>query len=170
MLWIGILHHEPFKNLALLLIAAICALSAGCAIVQDIQNRQATAREERERAELRQTGPRRACGLQVAGRLEEATYRNKALLSQATAENVSLEISLGEQRGLLLVRTAIAMDFPVATGKKSHPTPSGNLHHPRPRKRTILPTSTAKIYDAQNVVLVGDADARTDARARRGTF
>ena len=83
------------RAVGLLVIAALCALSTGCAIVQDIQTRQERAREE--------------------------------LLSQATAENVSLEISLGEQRGFLLVRTAIAMDFPVATGKKSHPTPSGNF-------------------------------------------
>ena len=92
------------RTFALLLIATICALSAGCAIVQDIQKRQATAREERERAELRQLALVEHAVYRSAAGWRKHTYRNKALLSQATAENVSLEISLGEQRGLLLVR------------------------------------------------------------------
>ena len=76
-----------------------------------------------------------------SGRLagwKKKTYRNKELLAQATSENVALEISLGEQRGFLLVRTAIAMDFPVATGKKSHPTPSGDFTDPGQREKLCL--------------------------------
>ena len=92
---------------------------------------------------------------------EIRTYRNKELLSQATSENVSLEISLSEQRGLLLVRSAIAMDFPVATGKKSHPTPSGSFTI-RAKEKNYFSNLYGKIYDAQNIVLVGDADSRTD--------
>jgi lipoprotein-anchoring transpeptidase ErfK/SrfK len=147
---------------------AICAVSAGCAVVQDIQSRQAKAREEGERAELRkQAIVEHAVYRSVAG-WRKQTYRNKELLSQATAENVSLEISLGEQRGLLLVRTAIAMDFPVATGKNPIPHTSGQLHHPCQREELFF--QSTEIYDAQNAVLVGDADTRTDLVPEGGRF
>jgi len=152
-----------------LLIAAICATSAGCAIVQEIKTRQAKALEERENAELRKQALVEHAAFRSVARWKRNTYRNKELLSQATADNVSLEISLSEQRGLLLVRTAIAMDFPVATGRKSHPTPAGSY--------TILAKETnyssnlyGKIYDAQNVLLVTDADARKDLVPEGGRF
>ena len=149
------------RTFSFLLGVAICAVSAGCAVVHDIQNRQAKAREEGERAELRkQAIVEHAVYRSVAG-WRKQTYRNKELLSQATAENVSLEISLSEQRGLLLVRTAIAMDFPVATGKKSHPTPAGSFTI-RAKEKNYFSNLYGKIYDAQNVVLVGDADTLTD--------
>ena len=157
------------RAVGLLVIAALCALSAGCAIVQDIQTRQERAREERERAELRKIALAEHGVYRSLAGWRKRTYRNEALLSQATAENVSLEISLGEQRGLLLVRTAIAMDFPVATGKKSHPTPSGNFAI-RGKEKNYSSNLYGKIYDAQNVVLVADADARTDAVPEGGRF
>jgi L,D-transpeptidase catalytic domain len=157
------------RTLALLLIVTICGLSAGCAVVQDIQNRQAKAREERERAELRRLALVEHAVYRSAAGWKKHTYRNKTLLSQATAENVSLEISLSEQRGLLLVRTAIAMDFPVATGKKSHPTPAGSFTI-RAKEKNYSSNVYGKIYDAQNVILVGDADARTDVVPAGGRF
>jgi hypothetical protein len=166
---IGIYTMSLSRTIARLLIAAICALSAGCAIVQDIQNRQAKVREERERAELRkQALVEHAVYRSVAG-WRKQTYRKKELLSQATAENVTLEISLGEQRGFLLVRTAIAMDFPVATGKKSHPTPAGSFSI-RAKEKNYSSNLYGKIYDALNVVVVGDADVRTDLMPEGGHF
>jgi lipoprotein-anchoring transpeptidase ErfK/SrfK len=157
------------RTFSFLLSVAICAVSAGCAVVQDIQSRQAKAREEGERAALRkQAIVEHAVYRSVAG-WRKQTYRNKELLSQATAENVSLEISLGEQRGLLLVRTAIAMDFPVATGKKSHPTPTGSFTI-RAKEKNYFSNLYGKIYDAQNAVLVSDADTRTDLVPEGGRF
>ena len=157
------------KAVGRLVIAALCILSTGCAIVQDMQSRQERAREERERAELRKIARAEHEVYRSLAGWRKQTYRNKALLSQATAENVSLEISLGEQRGFLLVRTAIAMDFPVATGKKSHPTPAGSFTI-RGKEKNYSSNLYGKIYDAQNVVLVADADARTDAVPEGGRF
>ena len=104
-----------------------------------------------------------------AGGWKKRTYRNQALLSQATSENVSLEISLSEQRGILLVRTAIAMDFPVATGRKSHPTPAGDFTI-RAKEKNYASNLYGKIYDAQNVLVVGDADVRSDMVPEGGRF
>jgi len=158
-----------FKIFSLPLVTAFCAIGAGCAVVQDIENRQAKAREERERAELRKLAMAEHAVFRSAAGWKKRTYRNKELLTQANAENVSMEISLGEQRGLLLVRTAIAMDFPVATGKKSHPTPAGEFTI-RAKEKNYSSNLYGKIYDALNVVVVSDADARTDAVPEGGRF
>jgi hypothetical protein len=158
-----------FKIFSLPLVTAFCAIGAGCAVVQDIENRQAKAREERERAELRKLAMAEHAVFRSAAGWKKRTYRNKELLTQANSENVSMEISLGEQRGLLLVRTAIAMDFPVATGKKSHPTPAGEFTI-RAKEKNYSSNLYGKIYDALDVVVVSDADARTDAVPEGGRF
>jgi lipoprotein-anchoring transpeptidase ErfK/SrfK len=150
-------------------LVAIAFWCGGCAVVQDVQNRQAKAREENARAELReQARADHALYRSLAG-WRKQTYRNKELLAQATPENVSLEISLADQRGLLLVRTAIAMDFPVATGKKSHPTPTGEFTI-RAKEKNYFSNLYGKIYDAQNIVIVSDADSRTDSVPPGGRF
>jgi hypothetical protein len=153
----------------LLPLAAAFGTFGGCAVVADIQKRQAQAQEERERAELRKLALAEHEVFRAARGWQSKTFRNKDLLAQATPENVSLEISLGEQRGFLLVRTAIAMDFPVATGKKSHPTPAGDFTV-RGKEKNYSSNLYGKIYDAQNVLLVSDADTRSDLVPEGGYF
>ena len=150
------------------LVATFCTFG-GCALVEDIQKNQAKAQEERERAELRKLALAEHAVFRTAAGWKKKTYRNKELLAQATPENVALEISLGEQRGFLLVRTAIAMDFPVATGKKSHPTPSGDFTI-RAKEKNYASNLYGKIYDAQNVMMVSDADTRSDIVPEGGRF
>lgn len=152
----------------LVVLAAFFGLG-GCAIVEDIKRSQAEAREERARAELRKLALAEHAVFREAGGWKKRTYRNKALLSQATSENVTLEISLSEQRGILLVRTAVAMDFPVATGRKSHPTPAGDFTI-RAKEKNYSSNIYGKIYDAQNILLVPDADTRTDIVPEGGRF
>lgn len=128
-----------------------------------------------QQAEKRRHAEERAAALAVhqAWRAEKGwranTYRNDPLLATATAENASVEISLSEQRGLLLVNGCIAMDFPVATGKRSHPTPSGEFRI-RGKERTYSSNLYGKIVDATGGVVVADADTRTDAPAEGTTF
>jgi L,D-transpeptidase catalytic domain len=153
----------------LLPLAAAFGTLGGCAVVEDIQKRQAQAREERERAELRKLALAEHAVFRAASGWKGKTFRNKDLLAQATPENVSLEVSLGEQRGFLLVRTAIAMDFPVATGKKSHPTPAGDFTV-RGKEKNYSSNLYGKIYDAFGVLLVSDADTRTDVVPEGGRF
>lgn len=97
------------------------------------------------------------------------TYRNELLLTAATADNASVEISLSEQRGLLLVNGCIAMDFPVATGKRSHPTPSGEFRV-RAKEREYSSNLYGKIVDVAGVVVVEDADTRTHVPVEGTTF
>jgi hypothetical protein len=89
------------------------------------------------------------------------TYRNEDLLARATAENASVEISLSEQRGFLLVDGGIALDFPVATGRSSHPTPTGEFRI-LGKERNYSSNLYGKIVDSAGVVLVENADCRTD--------
>ena len=157
------------RIVAFLVLVALCAGLPGCAIVKDIQARQEQAREERERAELRQIALLEHAVFRSAAGWRRHTYRNQELLSQATTDNVSMEISLSEQRGILLVRTAIAMDFPVATGRRSHPTPAGNFTI-RGKEKNYSSNLYGKIYDAQNALVVADADVRTDGVPEGGHF
>ncbi len=157
------------KIFAFLVLVALCAGSTGCAIVKGIQARQEEAREERERAELRKLALVEHAVFRSAAGWRRHTYRNQELLSQATTDNVSMEISLSEQRGILLVRTALAMDFPVATGRRSHPTPAGN-YLILAKEKNYSSNLYGKIYDAQNALLVADADARTDLVPEGGRF
>lgn len=97
------------------------------------------------------------------------TYRNDPLLAAATSDNVSIQISLSEQRGLLLVHECIALDFPVATGKRSHPTPTGTFHV-RGKEKEYSSNLYGKIVDAAGTVVVENADRTVDTLAEGTTF
>ncbi len=121
-----------------------------------------SAAEKRARAQLKAQAAAEHGIYRSLGAWKKTTYRNKALLGQATPENVSVEISIKEQRGVLLVKGAIAMDFPVATGKSTHPTPTGS-YHILAKEKDYKSNLYGKIHDASGVVLVEDADSRKDA-------
>jgi lipoprotein-anchoring transpeptidase ErfK/SrfK len=149
--------------------ATCCVVLSGCAVLEDMEKKQAAAREERANAALRASARAEHTAYRELGGWKKQTYRNRALLEQATKENVSIEISLAEQRGLLLVKGAIAMDFPVATGRKSHPTPTGS-YTIRAKEREYYSNLYGRITDATGAVVVADADSRTDAVPEGGSF
>lgn len=130
-------------------------------------------REEAAAARLREAAVARHRDAHAAWRAQEGwrktTYRDKDLLAKATPENTSVEISLSEQRGLLLVDGAIAMDFPVASGKKSHPTPAGHFKI-LSKEKNYASNLYGKIYDAEGAVVHGDADTRRHAVPEGGRF
>ncbi len=49
------------------------------------------------------------------------------VLEKATAENVSITISLGKQRAYFLVGEEIAVDTPISSGKRAGMTPKGSF-------------------------------------------
>jgi lipoprotein-anchoring transpeptidase ErfK/SrfK len=103
------------------------------------------------------------------GGWKKGTYRNKEVLALATPQNVELYVSIAEQRGYLLVRRAIAMDFPVATGKPSHPTPTGTFHI-LIKDKDYHSNLYGRIFDQLGRVSVLDADVRTDPIPEGGKF
>lgn len=140
----------------LLLFAFALAIS-GCATMES----PAQKKVSREDKALQATAKTEHAIFRSLGAWKRSTYRNKPLLEKATPENVEIEISIKEQRGYLLVRGALAMDFPVATGKPSHPTPTGNFTI-RAKEKDYHSNLYGKIFDATGLVLVEDADSRVD--------
>ena len=97
------------------------------------------------------------------------TYRHTDLLSRATKENSAVEISLQDQRGFLLVDGSVAMDFPVATGKASHPTPKGSYKIIE-KKKDHQSNLYGKIVSAEGQTVVSDADTRSNPVPEGGRF
>lgn len=96
-------------------------------------------------------------------------YRNEEVLAGATAAETRVVISLQDQRVLLFHGELLALDGPVATGRRSHPTPTGQF--------SILEKKTdhrsnlyGKILSVEGEVVVSDADRRSDAVPEGGNF
>ena len=97
------------------------------------------------------------------------TYRDEKLVAKAAEGHAAVEISLREQRGLLLVNKAIAMDFPVATGRSSHPTPKGS-YKILEKKKAHSSNLYGHIVGGDGSTVVGDADTRDHAVPVGGRF
>lgn len=142
------------------LFCAAAAALTGCATFEQLQNPQA-----RQAAKIREQ--------HAAFRAQEGwrklTYRHTELLSRATKENSAVEISLEEQRGLLLVDGAVAMDFPVATGKASHPTPKGSYKIIE-KKEDHKSNLYGRMVSGEGQTVVSDADTRDHAVPQGGRF
>lgn len=155
-----------FHKFLLLPLAAGSLIFSGC---EGIQQGQEKARVSKATAALRAKAKAEHEFHRSLAGWNKTTYKNAELMAMATPENTTLEISLSEQRGLLLVNGAIAMDFPVATGKSTHPTPSGS-YHIRAKEKDYHSNLYGKISDATGAVVVADADSRTDTVPEGGKF
>ncbi|CAN5667145.1 hypothetical protein BH09VER1_BH09VER1_01210 [soil metagenome] len=100
---------------------------------------------------------------------EFGSYRNQKLMAQANPSNTSVQISIKEQRGLLLVNGAVAMDFPVATGRAAHPTPTGHFYI-KEKISDYHSNIYGRTFDAYGNVVLPDADKRTDPIPEGGRF
>lgn len=142
-----------------LLCAAVWAAS-GCTALEQMQSPRA-----RQAAKLR--GQHEAFRTQKDWR--KMTYRHAELLARADAGNSALEISLVEQRGVLLVDGAVAMDFPVATGKASHPTPKG-AYKIIEKKKDHESNLYGRMVSGEGQTVVSDADTREHPVPEGGRF
>lgn len=132
-------------------LAAALVLLPGCALVED-------SRQRAEKAKVAKFNQAHADFRTPAG-WRKQTYRNEELMSMATAQNTAVEIALREQRGILLVDGAVAMDFPVATGKSSHPTPKGS-YKILEKKKHHTSNLYGRIVSGSGSTVVSDADTR----------
>ena len=97
------------------------------------------------------------------------TFQDEAVLAELTPENARMVVSLSDQRTLLFADSRVAVDFPVATGKRSHPTPKGSY--------TILEKISnhssnlyGKILDAEGNAITGMTDRRKAQIPEGGSF
>jgi hypothetical protein len=148
----------PFRLASLL---AAVFLFPGCALVEDSRSRA-------EKAKVAKQNEAHATFRTQPG-WRKQTYRNEELLAKATAQNTAVEIALREQRGILLVDGAVAMDFPVATGKSSHPTPKGS-YKILEKKEKHASNLYGRIVSGSGSTVVSDAYTRDHGVPAGGRF
>ncbi len=96
-------------------------------------------------------------------------WRNEEVLSRTNPENSRIVISLASQRGFLMNGEEVAVDYPVCSGRRSHPTPAGTY----PITEKIIDKRSNKygrIYDAEGNVVHSDADVTQDEVPEGGRF
>lgn len=154
--------NHPHRALALLGFS-VALLIQGCAY-----NSEERARE-RETSDLRRANVEAHTTFRAQPKWRSLTFKDDAVLARKDQGALSLRTSIADQRTIVLVDDLIAMDFPVATGKRSHPTPTGEF--------TVINRSSdhrsnlyGKIVDAEGTVVVGDADSRKDEVPEGGRF
>ena len=96
-------------------------------------------------------------------------YKNKDVLSRTNSSNSSIVISLSKQRAFLMNGDEIAIDYPVSTGKKGHPTPPGT-YYIKEKIKDKRSNLYGKIYNSSGKVVNGDADSRKDKVPAGGKF
>lgn len=138
-----------FRNHAAFFPLAVALLLPGCASLQR-KDPVVSKSKEQYTAFRSQPGWRKK------------SYRDEKLMAKVAEGNTSVEIALREQRGLLLVDKAIAMDFPVATGRSTHPTPRGE-YKILEKKKDYASNIYGRIVSADGGTLVSDADTRDHA-------
>lgn len=153
------------------LLSGLCIvlIFSSCISTEEMQKRQAAKAEAAKFAALKQASLDAHAAFRAKKGWKARTYRDDAVLALAKPENLSVQISIADQRGLLWVDQSLGMNFPVATGRKSHPTPTGDykiLVKELSHKSNLY----GKIVDAAGNVTVENADATQHKPAEGETF
>ena len=59
---------------------------------------------------------------------QEGPKLTARLMDRANPDNTNVIVSISKQRIFLLMDNEMVIDAPVSTGRKGHPTPTGNFH------------------------------------------
>ena len=96
-------------------------------------------------------------------------WKNDDLLSRTNPTNSHIKIDLATQRGLFMNGDEVVMDYPICSGIKSRPTPTGTFYI---LEKVIDKCSNryGKYYDAAGDVVNSNADAVLDAMPEGGRF
>ena len=154
-----------FFRFFLLLFLPLPLLFSGCAHWQKIFRSPA----EREAQAKAQAIAERHAVFRATEGWSKRTYQDEEILAALTPENARLIVSLEDQRALLFAGPHVAIDFPVATGKRSHPTPTGSykiLEKVREHRSNLY----GKVLDATGNVLTGMTDRRKAEIPEGGSF
>ncbi len=97
------------------------------------------------------------------------SWTNSELLSATNSSNAWLKIELETQRGILMNGDQVVIDYPICSGRKSHPTPPGTY---KILEKIVDKSSNkyGRIYDAEGKVTHSDADATKDPIPEGGKF
>ena len=96
-------------------------------------------------------------------------YKNSELYAQTHSGNSHLVIDSSKQRGMLMNGEQVVMDYPISSGRSSHPTPKGRFSI---LEKIVDKSSNryGRIYDAEGGLVNSDADAFTDTIPEGGKF
>lgn len=96
-------------------------------------------------------------------------WKDEELLSRTGPENSYIKINLGTQRGLLMNGDDVVIDYPICSGIKSRPTPTGTFYI---LEKIVDKSSNryGRIYDAEGECVNRDADALLDEIPEGGKF
>lgn len=96
-------------------------------------------------------------------------WKNEEVLARTNSGNSHIVISLSKQRGYLMKGSDMAIDYPICSGTRSHPTPKGVF----PITEKVVDKRSNKygrIYDAEGQVVNSDADITQDPVPEGGRF
>lgn len=96
-------------------------------------------------------------------------WKNEELLSQTNSGNSRIVVSLSSQRAFLLKGDEVVIDYPVSSGRSSHPTPAGS-YKILEKLKDKASNAYGKIYDADGKVVNSDADSRRHTVPEGGKF
>lgn len=143
---------------------------AGCAGFRPFESLNPVEREKRE---FREASIARHAAFRALPDWKKSTYSDDVVIAtlrrKPTPAVRSIVVSLKDQRAIFLADGLVARDFPVATGKRSHPTPTGTFKILE-KKEKHSSNMYGKVVDAEGNVLVGSADARRDIPPEGGAF
>lgn len=96
-------------------------------------------------------------------------WTDHELLKTTNAGNSHLRFNLATQRGFLMREGKVVIDYPICTGTRSRPTPTGTF---KILEKVVDKSSNryGKIYDAEGNVINYDADAFQDEIPEGGKF
>jgi hypothetical protein len=101
--------------------------------------------------------------------LTKNVWKNDELLAQTNPSNSHIKIDLATQRGFLMNNDQIVIDYPICSGIKSRPTPTGTFYI---LEKVVDKKSNryGRMYDAAGECVNGNADAVLDAMPEGGRF
>lgn len=98
-----------------------------------------------------------------------SVWKNEELLSRTDASNSSIKVYLGSQRAVLMNGDEIVMDYPICSGVKSRPTPTGTFYI---LEKIVDKKSNryGKFLDSSGDVVDSDADSVLGKPPEGGRF
>lgn len=96
-------------------------------------------------------------------------WKNEELLGKTDASNSHIVINLPKQRGMLMNGSQVVIDYPITSGKRSYPTPTGEFTI----TEKVVKKSSNKygtIYDADGKSVIYPADITKHEVPEDGRF
>ena len=150
-----------FRNLSLAPALTAALMLQGCAVLEGLKSGRTDPQVSRAKEQH--------AAFRAEPGWRKKIYRDEKLIAKAGEAHKAVEISLREQRGLLLVDNAIAMDFPVATGRSSHPTPKGS-YKILEKKKDHASNLYGRMVSGDGSTVISDADTRAHSVPAGGRF